>query len=36
MILFILLIPVALFIVNGMVFPKTKGFLQPIKVPVKK
>jgi len=34
MILFILLISVALFIVNGIVFPKTKGFIQTIKIPV--
>ncbi len=36
MLLFILLLPVALLILNMIVFPKTKGFLQPLKVRVKK
>lgn len=36
MILFILLLPVALLILNMVLFPKTKGFLQPLKVPVNK
>ena len=36
MILILLLLPVALLILNMVLFPKTKGFLQPLKVPVKK
>ncbi len=36
MILLIILLPIALFLVNGILFPKTKGFLQPLKVPFRK
>ncbi len=36
MLLFILLLPVALLVLNMVIFPKTKGFLQPLKVRVKK
>ncbi len=36
MILFILLLPIALLILNMVLFPKTKGFLQPLKIPVNK
>jgi len=34
MILFVLLLPVALYLSYVSVFPKTKGVMRPIKVPV--
>lgn len=36
MLLLVLLLPVALLILNMIVFPKTKGFLQPLKIRVEK
>ncbi len=33
MILFIFTLPVALYLVHKMVFPKTKGVLKPLRIP---
>lgn len=33
MILFLITLPVALYLMNVLVFPKTKGMLRPLRIP---